>query len=105
MLEKWMQLKALERQIKDERVALEEHIFMKYGNALQKEHNTIRDGEYKITIKINEKLKVVKGVVPPAYAHDIYVQKVDEKKLKKYADENWVERVMNKPSIEVVREV
>lgn len=105
MLERWMQLKALERQIKDERVALEESIFMKYGNALQKEHNTIRDGEYKITIKINEKLKVVKGITPPAYAHDIYVQKVDEKKLEKYADENWVEKVMNKPSIDIVKEV
>lgn len=105
MLEKWMQLKAKERQIRDERVALEERIFMKYENALQKQYNTIRDGEYKITIKINEKLKVVKGAIPPAYANDIYVQKVDEKKLEKYADENWVERVMNKPTIEVVREV
>lgn len=105
MLEKWMKLKQQERQIKEERVALEESIFMKYGNAIQKKSTTIRDGAFKISIKINEKLKVVKGAIPPAYAHDIYVQKVDEKKLEKYADEGWVERVMNKPTIEVVREV
>ena len=105
MLEKWMQLKSKERQIRDERVALEERIFMKYGNAIQNKSTTIRDGAFKVSIKLNEKLKVVKGAIPPAYAHDIYVQKVDEKKLEKYADENWVERVINKPTIDVVREV
>jgi hypothetical protein len=48
---------------------------------------------------------VAKGITPPAYATDIYTMKVDEKKLEKYADENWVEKVMNKPSIDIVKEV
>lgn len=105
MLEKWMMLKQKEREIKEERVALEESIFMKYGNAIQNKSTTIRDGGFKISIKLNEKLKVVKGVTPPAYATDIYTLKVDEKKLEKYANEEWVETVMNKPTIDIVKEV
>jgi hypothetical protein len=105
MLEKWMMLKQKEREIKEERIALEESIFMKYGNAVQNKSTTIRDGDFKISIKLNEKLKVAKGITPPAYATDIYTMKVDEKKLEKYADENWVEKVMNKPSIDIVKEV
>lgn len=101
-LQRWLELKAIENRVKEERVALEEYIFTKYENSLIKTSNTIREGNYKITIKINEKLKVV-GDIPPTA--DVYSMKVDDKKLEKYSTENWVQRVMNKPTITIVKEL
>ena len=99
-LERWMKLKEIESTAKEERIALEEHIFTEYAPSTEQQSLVTNDGEFKITIKLNKKLKV-KGEVPENV--DIYKQVVDESKLKMYDKESWVETVWNKPTITVTR--
>ena len=99
-LERWMKLKEIESKAKEERIALEEHIFTEYVFSTEQQSLVTNDGEFKITIKLNKKLKV-KGEVPENV--DIYKQVVDESKLKMYDKESWVETVWNKPTITVTR--
>ena len=107
MLERWMELKAIENDAKEERVALEEQIFVQYADKTgtkEKLSETINDGDIKLTIKLNRKLKVNDESLIPEGA-DIYKQVVDEKKLENYKDEEWVSEVWNKPTFTIVRKV
>ena len=67
-----------------------------------KKNYTLRFKEgFKLTVKLNPKLKVI-GEVPEGV--DVYKQTVDESKLKKYEGEHWVMSYENKPTITVVKE-
>lgn len=107
LLERWMELKSIENDAKEERVALEEQIFVEYANKTgtkEKLSETINEGDIKLTIKLNRKLKVTDESLIPEDA-DVYKQVVDEKKLENYKDEDWVEECWNKPTFTVVRKV
>jgi len=107
LLEKWMELKSIEDDAKRERVALEEQIFVEYADKTgtkEKLSETINDGDIKLTIKLNRKLKVNDESLIPEGA-DVYKQVVDEKKLENYKDEEWVSEVWNKPTFTIVRKV
>lgn len=103
LLEKIMELKRTERQAKEERVSLEEQLFQSYKPMLVKKSNTFRDGDFKITIQLNEKVRVKKGELVPLDA-DIYTEKVDDKKLSAYVGQPWVETYTNSPTITIVKE-
>ena len=107
LLERWMELRAIENDAKEERVALEEQIFTEYADRTgtkEKLSETINDGDLKLTIKLNRKLKVIDESLIPENA-DVFKQVVDEKKLENYKDEDWVSEVWNKPTFTVVRKV
>lgn len=107
LLERWMELKAIENDAKEERIALEEQIFINYADATankSKLSETITDGDVKVTIKLNRKLKLIDDAAIPEGV-DIYKVVVDEKKLDAYKDEDWVEETWNKPTFTVVRKV
>lgn len=103
VLERIMELKRIERQAKEERVTLEEQLYQAYKPLLVKKSNTFRDGDFKITINLNEKVRLKKGELPPLGA-DVYTEKIDEKKLLAYVGQPWVEQYSNSPTITVVKE-
>lgn len=107
LLEKWLELKGVENKAKEERVALEEQIWIEFEqDTLQngKLSGTINEDELKLTIKLNPKLKVVDESLIPE-GTDIYKTVIDEKKLSEFEGESWVEKTWNKPTFTVVRKV
>lgn len=109
LLQKWLELKDAENKIKEERVALEEQLYIEFEKDVLtdgKLSGTINEDEYKLTIKLNPKFKVNENVGIPDNV-DVYKQVVDEKKLAQYYEEyaEWVERVWNKPTFTVVRRI
>ena len=107
LLEKWLELKNTENKAKEERVALEEQLWIEFEkDALHsgKLSGTVNEGDFKLTIKMNPKFKIVDDDLVPE-GLDIYKTVVDEKKLSEFEDEDWVEKVWNKPTFTVVRKV
>lgn len=107
LLEKWLALKSTENKAKEERVALEEQLWIEFEQeALQngKLSGTVNEGDLKLTIKMNPKFKVSDEALIPEGV-DIYKKVVDEKKLSEFEGENWVEKTYNKPTFTVVRKV
>lgn len=105
LLQRWLDLKTIENEAKEKRVALEEQIFTEYADKTgnkEKLSEIVTDNEFKLTIKLNRKLKVSDESMVPENA-DIYKEVVDEKKLQDYIDEPWVEEVWNKPTFTVVK--
>lgn len=105
LLAKWMDLKAIENEAKEQRVALEEQLFVEFADKTgnkEKMSETINEGEYKLTIKLNKKLKVTDETLIPS-GIDVYKQVIDEKKLADYIDEVWVEETWNKPTFTVTK--
>lgn len=105
LLQQWLELKNVENKAKEERVSLEEQIFIEYGDDCivnGKSSGTITEGEFKLTIKMNSKLKVPQEDLIPEGV-DVWKTIVDDKKLSQYANENWVETVVNKPTFTVVK--
>lgn len=103
LLEKIMELKRIERTAKEERVVLEQQLIDSVKPGLIKKTTTIREGDYKITITLNEKVRVKSGEVVPL-GIDVYKPTVDEKKLMMYVGQPWVETYQNAPTIKVVKE-
>ena len=103
LLEQLLKVKAEERRIKEERLAIEEQILESVRPALIKSSTTFREGGLKLEVKLNRKYKLKDGFAPPVDA-DIYEMKVSDSKLKRYANEEWVETVDNKPTLNIVRE-
>lgn len=104
-LQKLMELKHKISLLKEEMNSLEEDVYSNVKNVLKEDKltTTIRcNGGFKVTIKTNPKYKLI-GEVPDGI--DVYKKTVDETKLKKYANEDWVLSYENKPSITVVKEV
>lgn len=107
LLEKWLELKNIENKAKEERVALEEQLWIEFEQeALQngKLSGTVNEDEFKLTIKMNPKLKVTDETLIPEGV-DIYKTVIDDKKLSQFEGENWVEKTYNKPTFTVVRKV
>lgn len=105
LLQKWLELKEQETKAKEARVALEEQIWNEFeSDAIKngKMSGSVTEDDYKVTIKINAKLKVTDESLVPSDA-DIYKTVVDEKKLIEFEDEPWVECVYNKPTFTVVK--
>ncbi len=104
LLENLMQKKKELSQMKEELASLENEVFEKVKDVLSKDKNstTIRyDNGIKLEIRRNPKFKL-NGDVPEGI--DVYKKVVDELKLKKYANEDWVMAYENKPTVSVVRE-
>lgn len=105
LLQEWLNLKTIENEAKEKRVALEENIFGEYSDDVLcngKMSGTMNDGDFKITIKLNPKYKLTDETLVPSDV-DIWKQVVDEKKLAEYEDEVWVEKIWNKPTFTVVK--
>lgn len=105
LLQQWLELKTIENDAKEKRVALEEQIFTEYADQTgnkEKMSETVSEGDFKLTIKLNRKLKVTDESLIPENA-DVYKEVIDEKKLQNYVDEIWVEEVWNKPTFTVVK--
>ena len=105
LLTDWLNFKNLENYAKEKRVALEEEVYKEYSNQVLKDgklSGTLNLEDFKLTIKLNPKWKVTDESLIPEDA-DIYKTVVDEKKLQQYENEEWVEKVQNKPTITVVR--
>lgn len=103
-LKEIMQKKAELNLLKEEISDLENEVFERVKDNLIgcKKNYTLRFKEgFKLTVKLNPKLKVI-GEVPEGV--DVYKQTVDESKLKKYEGEHWVMSYENKPTITVVKE-
>ena len=105
LLQKWLELKEQETKAKEARVALEEQIWNEFeSEAIKagKMSGSVTENNYKVTIKINAKLKVTDESLVPSGV-DIYKTVVDEKKLIEFENEPWVECVYNKPTFTVVK--
>lgn len=100
VLNRVMELKKIEREAKEERVALEQQLFEHYKPLLTKKSNTFRDGDYKISIQINEKYRIREGFAPPPDA-DIYEPALSQKKCVQYLGAEWLEQYENAPTIKV----
>lgn len=107
LLQKWLELKEQETKAKEARVALEEQIWNEFeSDAIKsgKMSGSVTEDDYKVTIKINAKLKVTdESQIPEDVAWKIYKTVIDEKKLIEFEDEPWVECVYNKPTFTVVK--
>lgn len=105
LLQKWLELKEQETKAKEQRVALEEQIWNEFQeDAIKagKMSGSVTEDDYKVTIKINAKLKVTDENQIPPFA-DVYKTVIDEKKLVEFENEPWVECVYNKPTFTVVK--
>jgi hypothetical protein len=107
LLERWLELKNVENKAKEERVALEEQIWIEFEQDTLpdgKLSGTMNEDEFKLTIKLNPKFKIIdEDLIPEGV--DIYKNVVDEKKLSEFEGESWVEKTWNKPTFTVVRKV
>lgn len=107
LLKRWLELKEIENKAKEERVALEEQIWIEFEqDTLQdgKLSGTLNEDEFKLTIKLNPKYKIKdENLIPEGV--DVYKQVVDEKVLAKYYDSssNWIEKTWNKPTFNIVK--
>lgn len=100
VLNRVMELKKIEREAKEERVALEQQLFEHYKPLLTKKSNTFRDGDFKISITINEKFRIKDGFAAPLDA-DIWEPALSQKKCVQYVGAEWLEQYENAPSIKI----
>ena len=98
-----IELKKIERDAKEERVALEQQLFEAYKPMLVKKSNTFRDGDFKITITLNEKFRIKDGFAAPLDA-DIYEPALSQKKCLEYVGAEWLEQYSNSPTVKVSME-
>lgn len=105
LLQTIMEKKYELNRLKEEIAIMEEQVFEKVKPSLKSEKltNTFRYGDcYKLVVKTNPKYKLV-GEVPEGI--DVYKKSVDETKLKKYANEEWVLAYENRPTITITKEL
>lgn len=95
ILEDYMKVKEFENECKKRRVEIEEEILQLYKNG------TTHDLGFCVQITQTKKYKLC-GEVPEGV--DIMKISVDETKLKKYCNADWVEVVDYKPTVKVTKE-
>ena len=97
LLNRWMLLKQEENEAKNKRVELEEKLAQVF------EKGTTHFEGYVVKVTTKDKYTIV-GAVPEDA--DIYTQKVDDAKVKKYAKQgvDWIEVSQYKPTFSVVKE-
>ena len=100
VLNRVMELKKIEREAKEERVALEQRIFEAYKPLLAKKSNTFRDGDFKICITLNDRFRIKEGFAAPLDA-DIYEPALSQKKCLDYVGAEWLEEYSNAPTVKI----
>lgn len=100
VLQRIMELKKIERTAKEERVALEQRVFERYKPLLVKKSSTFRDGDYKISIAVNEKYRLKEGATYPIDA-DIWEPALSQKKCAFFEGAEWLEKYSTSPTIKV----